>query len=229
MINNVLDKVKGLLSKTVEAGATQEEAASAANVAQQLITKYRLEIAELDSDDDEISEHKLPLFAGQRIINWRSDLAYWICEFNGCRPIYRKHKDQVVLTIIGRPGDVAIVRYLFDTIGDQIEQFSKQALIRDEGSGKRFTNSFKHGAVSRVVQRMRQAHKSTLAQAEADSRTTAIVRLNLRDEQVGDWLKDNVKLKDRAQQKAPSFDFTGYHKGMEAGSKVAITKGLKHT
>ena len=116
MINNVLDKVKGLLSKTVEAGATHEEAASAANVAQQLITKYRLEIAELDSDDDEISAHKLPLFAGQRIITWRSDLAYWICEFNGCRPIYRKHKDQVVLTIIGRPGDVAIVRYLFDIL-----------------------------------------------------------------------------------------------------------------
>jgi hypothetical protein len=228
MNESVLDKVKALLSKTVENGATQEEAANAARIAQQLITKYRLELVEFDTSrlDDEISARHRPLYEGQKVVHWRSDLAHWICQVNSCRLIYRKKENLIALSVVGRAGDVEIVRYLFEHLSREIDRLCVQQLEDGKGSGKRFTNSFKHGAVSMIVKRLRAAHKATLAQARINNRTTAIVKLDQRDAEVDAWMHKNLKMQERGASTRRTFDVTGYQAGRTAGAAIAINKGL---
>jgi hypothetical protein len=227
-MNPLLNKVKALLSKTVENGATKEEAANAARIAQSIITKHRLEFVEL-SADNEIGEHS-PLYFGKRIVYWRSDLAYWVCQFNGCQIIYRKlwsdeNKDYVIgLSIIGRSSDVAVVRYLFEHISREIERLCTQALAENKGSGKHYANSFKHGAVSMIVRRMRLAHEAVLNAQPSNS--TAIVKLDQRAAEVEAWMKSSIKLKSHTDLATRSFSAEGYQAGRDAGASISLNKAL---
>lgn len=222
----ILDKITKLLalSKGTNSLGEQENAYAAA---QRLLTEYNLSMADLElhsqADKEEIEVNGEELYTGQRVIQWKSDLAANLCNLNNCRLMYRyagRYDRTVSFKIIGRPSDAAVVAYFFSHIAEQIERLSGIAL-KQYGGGKSFTNSFKLGAVDTVAKRLKEAQVQVYQEHQASA---AMVLVNQRSAEIAQYM-NKLGLKNK-QTTRSNTDALGWEKGKEAGHKVDLNKAL---
>lgn len=211
----VIEKVKKLLSLHNN-NTSLNEATNAYNVAQKLLAEHRLSMADVQnaSTEEEIKEWGgEPLYSGRRRINWKSKLATAVCRNNGCDAIFYGGD----IRVVGRKSDFEIVKWLYDSISNQIESLAK---TQCKGMGKGYSNDFKLGAVSRVSERLEDAQAET---RQKYSGTQALVLVNSKDEAVKDYVHEILKPKGfiPARAKRPS----AYQEGCAAGNKVTLAKG----
>lgn len=228
----IISRINALLNKTVENGCTVEEAASAAKIAQQLLTQHRLTVADLSTSEEKIHNNSEPLFVGKRKIHWKDKLAFGISASNGCKiyfhtvTVYRpgrvRYGHEVHCRIIGRDSDIQIVTYFFHYLEREIENLCKLAMKRGEGSGKTWSNSFKNGAADAVCRRLKEANQVTRT-----GNSTAIIKLNSMDEAVETWADKNLNLKP-APTKYVNYN-DGYDNGKRAGENISLNRGISRT
>lgn len=232
----VIDKVKALLEKTESQGCTPEEAASAARIAQRLITQYKLNLAEVKEISGGIQRHP-PLYCDKEIPYWRHDLAHWLCKLNGCVMYVANYSDGTHgLGVIGRKPDVRFVRFLFNHCCREIDRMLAEAEetkpkaphVRAQAAfiemaKREWANSFRHGAVNQIASRMREA-KSDVLDSYYDK--MAIVKLQDADHEVHQWLKKNLTLKPTKQERNRGFNATGYTAGLQAGARISVGRQL---
>ena len=234
-IRNLLDLASG--TKNLN------EAAVAFAMAQQLLLKHNLTQAQVEATtgfkeaDEAIVNSTEPLYIGRRVILWKDSLANRLSELNSCK-MYINHnyvtvgeeKIKVIsYRVVGRPTDVEMVRYFFNSIITQIEWLSANALKIGLGRGKTFTNNFKHGAAEVVIKRLQEMNQSVRAEHSKAHGTAALVLVDQRAEAVEKWAEDNLKLKPRKIAYQTAADFSGYLAGRKAGEKVSLNKGMEAT
>jgi len=230
----IIHRINSLLNKTVEKGCTVAEAATAANIAQQLLTQHRLTVADLSANGESYEDihNKEALFSGMRRIHWKDKLANCLTTVNGCMayvdtvPVYdrgqMRRKNKVYCRIIGRNSDIQICTYFFNYLEREIETLCKAAMKRGEGTGKTWSNSFKNGASDAICNRLREANQDVKTSA---ANSTALVKLENRDEAVSKWAEDNLKLKN-APEKTVRYSRSGYASGKIAGNNVNLNRGI---
>ena len=81
-MSKIMDKIAALLAKTVENGATEQEAIEAAKVAQRLMAKYHIEAVELQEKTENIDVESVDVTR-----NWQSSLAKVIADNTCCRVV----------------------------------------------------------------------------------------------------------------------------------------------
>lgn len=102
-------RIRGLLSKTVDAGVTEGEAMLAAAKAAELLEKYDIELAELQEPVDEVGRVMLHIDPATSDALWRIGSA--IANLCDCRCIvYPVMRDK--LSFVGYEGDRDIAAYL---------------------------------------------------------------------------------------------------------------------
>jgi len=224
---SLLKKVQGLLSKTVDNGCSVAEAATAAALAQKLITEHRLSMADLDDSETEEIEHTtVEGFASARTSTWKNTVASGIAKANDCRLyIHTSHsfggKRKRIYKIVGRNSDIEIVNYMFTTVSREIERLCKIEMAVQNGHGKTWANSFKNGAASAVVTKLQAARQ----EAKDAGSSTAIVRLDNRMAPVNDWLEKNIGT--LAQRKSPiNVNKSAWSSGYAAGKNITTNTGL---
>ena len=105
----IMDKIRALLEKTVENGASQEEAIAAAAAAQRLMAKYKIEevTAEapetINSTEMEISRR------------WQSYLAGTLAENLCCRCVNSTHHGKTRFVVMGKEADRKVFQQMFET------------------------------------------------------------------------------------------------------------------
>src|SRR5579859_1271881 len=115
MALDVLSKVKKMLMMADKAG-TPEEAATAAALARDLMTKYKLEEADLaisQGAEREVEQAESALLedSGRKVASpWRIGLASALASSFGSRVYFTSRTGKI--HIVGRPSDAAAVRYL---------------------------------------------------------------------------------------------------------------------
>jgi len=231
----IINRINALLNKTVENGCTVAEAASAAKIAQLLLTQHRLTVADLSvngESQEDIHNKGEPLFVGARRVHWKDKLANCLATVNGCKAYVdtimvqrtgrARRGSQVFCRIIGRDSDIQIVRYFFHYLEREIETLCKEAMGRNEGSGKTWSNSFKNGASDAICSRLREANQEIRDEAN----NTALVKLDNRDEAVSQWAEDNGLKFKTPPDKNVNFSRHGYVQGKIAGSNVNLNKGI---
>ena len=249
IIDNALaTKIIGLL-KLAEKNNNANESASAAAAAQALLSKHRLTVADLVGTDGTPTEapavHEEPLITGNRIAQWKSDLIAAVCRANGCRYYYAKsfakygqgeqrsrREFNVSVRLIGRSSDVAVVRYFYSYLENEIERLSAIAFAGGGLTGKRDGNSFKVGVVTTLALRLAESVKASRVEAEAEAvsqgreGTTAMVRLDAADREVDEFYSTFTKGFSSKTRSATSVNGDAYGQGRKAGEGVALNKGL---
>ena len=229
----IIDKVRKLLNMTEDKGCSVAEAASAAALAQKLLSEHRLSVADLGEAPgmEEKIHNDSFLYEGERIVHWKSDLASTICNVNGCKMYYSnrygtrasgRYGNLLRYQIIGRDSDIAVVTYFFNYLTAEIDRLANQAQRNGQGRGKTWSNSFKHGASLEVCQRLHLSNKEVRVAA---SNSTALVKLDNKDEEVSNWAEKNLELK-KTPRKDSNLDYGAYRQGREAGAGIALNKGL---
>lgn len=219
---SILFKVQKLLNMTQANGASIHEAEIAAAAAQRLMTQHRISVADLGRDTGESIHNKNFLYAGERVVTWKSSLGLVLCEVNGCKMYIQHTQSGIQFQVIGRDSDIQIVTYFFNYLCNEIERLSKVEKVKHGGHGKTWTNSFKMGATNSIISRLKQANKAVRAETTS---STALVKVDMKDAEVVAWAKDNLKLRSTAKPTV-SLDGSAYNRGRDAGNKIQLNKGV---
>jgi hypothetical protein len=245
MLNDkVVDKIRKLLR--LAESADVNEAAAAAGAAQRLMEEHRIDQAMISLDDDESDgtpdEEDIrswadePLESSGRLPGWKSQLAVAIAGVNGCQVFLgRAYKGddydhpQTTLCLVGRPSDVASVRYLFAYLTKEIDRLCK---LHGRGLGRTWANSFRVGAVHTVRKRLKQAQEKARLDARSKLKgkgTTALAKLDLalarvdkRALEAEAWMKEHLKLTS-ARSSRTRRDWDAYAAGKRAGGSIDLS------
>jgi len=169
-MDKIIEQIRSILNKTVENGATEAETASAAGMAQKLLAKHRLTMADLaettqkgDEKRFDFGEHfrENGVDSGAKIAQWKVTLFGAICRANGCEPIFWSRRETPGglgtrgrkthrMGVIGEEADAVLVQAFYLNLRDTIEAMAKKNQPRGlaRGEGKTWSNSFKLGGLS---------------------------------------------------------------------------------
>jgi len=223
----ILQKIRFLLNKSRDSGCSQAEAEAAAQKAQQLLTQYRLQEADLPNPGqavEEVNQDETPFHVAAHRAVWTSTLASNLCDLNGCRYYYhtlpgdwvKEIPQKIQYFLVGTASDRAIVQELFKHFILLIEQARKSA---SQGYGRTWANNFRLGMVTALSKRMEAGHHVAMTAATS----TAIVRLDERQIKVKSWEEENLEFGKPVQlNKNYCKDRTAWQQGYSIGSSVPL-------
>ncbi|GGH14633.1 hypothetical protein GCM10007036_14090 [Alsobacter metallidurans] len=150
-------RIRALLAKSVENGASEHEALAAAEKAQELLAKYGLSREEMDAEAFVLN--RFADKSASRGFNWSEQLAYGVAVFTGTFPF----RQEGVITLHGRETDGMFANWLIDALDGFV---SRQAMayaadtggIKSSGKASKprpFGQSDLFGSSSRAVEAVR--------------------------------------------------------------------------
>src|SRR5262249_27846812 len=153
--NSVIEKIKALLAKTVENGATEHEMLAALDKAAAMRDTYEISDDELQLAKDEAAMlHAEPTdTTDPHRIKWL--LGSGVREFCGVE-IYRKRRE-AGLKFIGMPSDVEFARWLLDSLADFVFEETYKHLIGNlapKGERQIVIRSFTQACCERINERL---------------------------------------------------------------------------
>lgn len=228
----IIEKIRKLLALS-ENNTSVNEAATAAAMAQALMLENKLSSADIkdESEKEGIIESTF-LELGDRLITWRGQLMYALCQNNFCSvfssSILTPTGLQKCYKIIGRKSDTDGVQYLFLYLVNEINRLADEYGGRlDFKPGKSWFNSFRIGAVDVIRQRMTQQRKDTedtfrasasLGNAQA---STALMVINRSDDEVKKYKEAHYPNLRKTYSKGPTSN-DGYGAGKRAGASINL-------
>lgn len=214
------------------------EAALAAARAQEIIDRYKLGNVTLNYEeqhqapDEPIKDFADdPLNAGNGIVQrWAWSLFLAIAKGNQCKGYAAVNRGGIA--IVGRPSDVATVRYFYNYLKREVDRLTAQNSV---GYGRSWCNNFRLGVVDTIRVKLQEQYKATVAAVKQEATlaigdaTLALVRVNnaiaimeKREQEVEDWVETNLKLTSGSRSRS-SYDPTARARGREAGQSIRIT------
>ncbi len=220
---SVVAKVAALLQLAEGAGTTPAEAATAASVAQRLMDRHRLTRADL-AEPNPVRHHLEPVYRSSRLVSWRRVLVGGIARINGCRVMVRSAPGVRSMELVGREGDVAVVRFLTAYLTREINRLARRGVaerLGDSRSARAWGTSFRLAAVAEVVGRLeRESQQSRTGAAQA-----ALVRLG-RDEQALDELVEKLATGTARWSTRGAQDSDGRAAGRSAGRGLPLRRAV---
>ncbi|NUP07781.1 MAG: DUF2786 domain-containing protein [Polyangiaceae bacterium] len=213
----VIAKVQKL--RALAQSSNANEAANAAAAADTLIQEYRLSEADLEAKgaSGEVPEEAVePLFdGGARSVSWRRVLAGRLARHYDVaayieRNLLGNRQVDFAYRVVGRPSDVATLRYMFAWLGDEIERLAKAQPARERASF----------ALGVVVGISRQLYESRRVANSTATPGAAIVLASRFEQSVAALdAKHAIKKTIRAPR---AGNISGFAKGVQTGEQLDL-------
>lgn len=237
MENKIIDRIKKLLR--LAQSSNVHEAANAAGQAQRLMEEHRIDQAVLDvgDGDGDQAEPDEPIreWLGQdaihksaRLAQWKVQLTVGLASANACRCYIHNQRE---ICLVGRPSDVATIRYLFTYLVREIDRLCRASC---KGEGRIAANSFRLGAVSAIRERLLAGRQEArdAARKKLQGDTVALVRLetglaklDAKAREVDDWVKQHMRLRSGRRGGGSARDWSAYERGRQAGQSISLGGG----
>jgi hypothetical protein len=233
--DEALRKVASLLKLANSNNAN--EAALAAQRAQEIMAKFKLDAALLDAgpsaEPDEpivdFARKGAPLHESARKSGWRVRLAFFVAKANGCVIYLSTGRGQSAIQIVGRPSDADTVRYLFAYLANETDRLAEREA---RGCGRTWANNFRLGVVDTIGTKLGEAQKAVneAARSEATNANnpnalvrvnTAIERVAAKQSAVQQWMDTNMKM-GKARASSAQYDGSARAAGQAAGREISV-------
>lgn len=222
MNDRIIDKIQKLLALSTSSNVN--EAATAAALTQELMTRHQIEVADIEyhtSKDGDVQVENEELVREKSYIPWKVSLAAGIAKANGCsaytQNIYpgSSTKKLVATRFIGTKSSISVVRYMYAYLVREIDRLASE---NRKGHDRIWLKSFRLGAVAAITTRLVQASKEVAKEATPG----ALVVIDKTTSKVEEacsalGLKEGRKIKTQ--------DFCGFQEGVNAGRTVNLTAG----
>lgn len=174
-----------------------------------------------------------------KLATWKGYLLHHITRANGCYFFYSRTpawtaadgKAKVTLTLVGKPTEVAVVRYLFAYVCDEIDRLSKIEAKRLGGSGRTWHNNFKLGAVRTIGDRLKEERKMLAREAEMEAEMdggtalmlvkSGLARIEAASKDAEAFAKSKRKLSSGSRSRS-RLNESAYEAGQRAGRNVSL-------
>jgi hypothetical protein len=230
----LLERVRKLLA--LADSANEHEASNAAAAAQRMISRHRLELADLELAADEsprLERQEMDAPEG-RCRAWRELLAGAVAEANGCFSYVRRKRVGVPSVVrsqrmlLGSADNVSAAHYLYCYLCREIERLTKAAVRHRfsaagvaaagcHAEGKRaWSESFRLGAASAIAERVKAAAECVTT-IEGTSTALAVIARE------AEALRAEIEAMN--PEPAPQLETTSeaYNQGRTAGETVELT------
>jgi hypothetical protein len=245
--NDAVRKVAHLLNLAEGTGTNANEAAVAAAQAEAIMQRYQLERAvveeergeDLASDEGiEAFEDEDALFSSGRIPSWRLLLASNLAEVNGCSLLLSKRAPKITkgernavtrVNIIGRPSDVAVLRYLYAFAEREIDRLAREAVQAGRVAGRTGGNNYRVGAVKAVCDTVRdQKAKSRedFVREHGDRGRAALVRIDQGAAALEAFMRNKYKHTRNHRYGGGAGDRGAHRAGYRDGKRISLNAGL---
>lgn len=194
--NEAIEKAVKLLRVANCSAASPEEAASFAAGAQEIIDRFNIEAAALSLDGKPAAQDEAVKDFGSDPLDtfttWKWRFLSTLAKLNGVK-VYRRENE---FCLIGRPSDVATVRYFYAWLVREIDRMAASAC---KGNGRVYSNNWRIGCAYTVAARLADRQKATrqavVEEIEAgslplDFKKLALVRVNAALAKVDEKLVD---------------------------------------
>ena len=225
-------KIKALAAKTVDRGASEEEALAAMNVVGRLLTQYNLSMNELDVRD--ASYKTIHMQIGRQRRHPVDHCVPAIAALTSTKTWFHKRWGtgaNSTYAFFGQEQDLQMAEYLFKLIMSAMEsevQVFKRSegyvAIGDRGLRASACISFQRGMASRLSVRLQQMKKEQDAAMRAHSTSTALVVLKGQLTEDA-FKKTGTKLR-TARTDYRVGNYGAFNAGAQAGNKVNLSRPL---
>jgi len=221
---SIADKIKALLSKTVDNGASEAEAMAAVMMAQKLMDKYQITMSETEVQEEGFLHESIKI----------TDCYHrWFChgtvnaiaELTNTRAIYHGSKS---ILFYGYGQDVEFASWVYRSLRDLIVKASVQHSNSDpENSSYMLRKSFIFGAASRISSRMYKEVREREAAREGFSKSTALVVVD-RGTLVDNKIKEMFpKLGKASHQSSRNLSVEAFRAGQAKGDNARWDKPIE--
>lgn len=222
MSTSILDRIRKLLA--LAESSNVHEAAAATAKAQELMTRHRIELAELEvsageAAEEPVLEGDLEVLPGRKL--WREMIAGGLVEANGCGVYFARRRGArpVTLRIVGTAQAAGLVRYMYAFLVAEVERLGQREAAAARARGERISlawhNSFRLGAASELRRRLIEAND----QARVGASGGALMRLDAAAERVDQRMTSLGLKKPRAAKSRHSAAFAA---GRTAGAGISL-------
>lgn len=221
-----LDKARKLLR--LAQSDNPNEAALAASRAQEIMERFKIESISLDYEAQTAPDEPIRNFQADPLDDaggtWRWRLAHAVAEANQCKPYVVSGGRP---TVIGRPSDVATVRYIYSWLAREIDRLTQTHCA---GNGRTYSNNFRIGAAETIAERIAeqrsQLHQTIRSEA-TNERALMVVEHSLatlekRKEQVEAWQQAHFKLVNSGSRRGGRLDSNARAEGRRAGNSISL-------
>jgi len=215
-------RVRALLSKTTEAGATEAEALSAATKARELMDKYQLSLSDTELEAEGAS--RVNIEADSRVqFSIQQNLAMRVAAYCDCRVWQSGGKG---LNFFGLQSDSAFASFLCVSLAGFVQRSAVEWALRAEGAGDQ--RGFMAGAESRINQRLRELtaarQQQDASQALSASGRSLIVVKNAIVER--EFAKLGLSLGKSRVGRGAVTDSGAYSAGRAAGDRASFGRPI---
>lgn len=175
--NSIIEKIKALLSKTTENGATEAEMLSALDKASAMMDAYDITDEEVQATKDEAAmlHAEPPDLKDPHKIKWQ--LSYGVKRFCGVE-IYRSRRE-TGLKCIGMPSDVQFAMWLLDNLADFVfgELYAHLiGCLAPKSERQIIIRSFTEACCDRIVDRLLALVERSKAARTSNGRELVVIK-----------------------------------------------------
>jgi hypothetical protein len=218
--NAIIEKIKALLSKTTENGATEAEMMSALDKAAAMKDAHDIADEELQLAKDEaaILHSDPPDLNDPHKIKWR--LTYGVRTFCGVE-IYRS-RGETGLRCIGAPSDVQFAMWLLDHLADFVFNQLYEHLIgclAPKGERRIIIRSFVEACCNRIQDRLCELVERSKAARTSNGRELVLVK----DQAIKAFMKEHdIKLRSCGIGSSSNVNSAAQAAGRAAGDRASF-------
>ena len=205
------------------------EAALAASRAQEIIDRYKLNLATLEDSPSQEPAEEIRNFKDDPLTEgglWKAQLAQAVASVNQCQ-VYTSGAN---VCLVGRPSDVAMVRPFFAHLSAECERLASRHC---KGNSRTYWNNFRLGAVETISQRLKASLAATVETVKAEALaagnagalvvvTNSLALLEKRKQEVSDWTRANMNLRNRTRR--TNYNESARSAGRAAGQSVNLNR-----
>lgn len=229
--HNIIERIQKLLSLSKN-NANPNEAANAAALADKLINRHQLSMAEIQATSHEqipVGKHNTPIYSSCRRTAWKAHLASSLARHYDCALYisygYEGKNKTSNYTLVGRNEDCEIAIFMFNWITNEIERLAKK---NASGLGHNYSQTYCEGAGVGIIEKLRSEKENLRTEARAEGKGSALVLLDNKAieaarklDQLCPNLRRTAELSGASNKNAMAFS-----SGREAGKSMNIGKGL---
>jgi uncharacterized protein DUF2786 len=228
----IAHRIRSLLAKTVENGATEAEALAAAAKARQIMDAHRLTQSDIEIQAEPIDKEFVERGSDQKMT--ATDLIlYGLDAYCGVKTWFNAthHNGKFVrrLVIFGLRSDVEMARYIYQLVDAAIERETKLFAANPANRGfdatetRRINTSFRIGMARRIRERLHEMARELDTVAKTATGTALVV---VKNAVVDDAYKALGLRLGRGSSGPRARDHGAYAAGKAAGDRVNLNRPI---
>jgi hypothetical protein len=218
--DGLIEKVKALLSKTVDNGCTEQEALAALDEAHALMDAYEVTGADLQLTKEETAILRSEPPDSLDPHNIKFNLMGSVADFCSCEAWRTRKPEGKVVTFCGLPSDARLATWLLDTLAAFVQAELARHLmdtLPPRGERRKVINGFVEGCCNRISCRLKALCDQSAAAATSNGRELAVVK----SAAVTDKMKA-CGIRIRSSYSSRQCDGRSYQAGHSAGDRASF-------